>query len=228
VREWAGGKAAVGGSRLDWMGGRWDAATEKAAGNASGGGGGDGARNPVVGVYFGTQTGTAEQFATDVQARLLKHFSNVDVQVRDLEELGDDGDAAAEHMAATHAALVLCSTYGDGEPPDTTAHFFDWLNKTAADCDGMNAAAMPLAGTNFAVFGLGNTQYEHFNASGKALDTLLERCGGERLMPIALGNDDDDIVEVCCTPAASCAGECRVLADLPPPTPQPSPGCARH
>jgi NADPH-ferrihemoprotein reductase len=59
----------------------------------------------------------------------------------------------------------------------------------------MNAAAMPLAGTNFAVFGLGNTQYEHFNASGKVLDALLEKSGGERLMKIALGNDDDDIAE---------------------------------
>jgi hypothetical protein len=50
----------------------------KAGGSPSGS---SGTVNPKVGIYFGTQTGTAEQFATDLQTVLQKHFL-VDVEVR--------------------------------------------------------------------------------------------------------------------------------------------------
>jgi NADPH-ferrihemoprotein reductase len=45
----------------------------------------------------------------------------------------------------------------------------------------------------YAVFGLGNKQYEHFNATGKAVHRLLLELGGLPIAPLGLGDDDSDI-----------------------------------
>lgn len=51
---------------------------------------------------------------------------------QDLEVVGEDLNTAAGKFNEAALSLVLCSTYGDGEPPDTAAPFFDWL-KTQAE-----------------------------------------------------------------------------------------------
>jgi len=154
----------------------------------------DVAANPTIGVFYGTQTGTAEQYALDLSKKLKENFQ-VDVVIKDLEELGDDVDGAPQRFTKPDMCLVLCSTYGDGEPPDTAMKFFDWLKEQADESEDMNEAMKPLYGCKYAVFGLGNTQYEHFNKSGKVLDQYLHLCGGERAMKIGLGDDDDSIEE---------------------------------
>lgn len=34
---------------------------------------------------------------------------------------------------------------------------------------------------NFTIFGLGNTQYEHYNETGRVADRLLEKNGAKRI-----------------------------------------------
>ena len=46
---------------------------------------------------------------------------------------------------------------------------------------------------DFAVFGLGNKQYEHYNNMSKFMDASLAKCGGSRIAPLGLGDDDDDL-----------------------------------
>ncbi len=50
-----------------------------------------------------------------------------------------------------------------------------------------------LQGVHFAVFGLGNTQYEHFCAVGKAIQTRLSQGGATSLVRLGEGDDDKDI-----------------------------------
>lgn len=45
----------------------------------------------------------------------------------------------------------------------------------------------------FAVFALGNKTYEHFAATGKLVHKHLEALGGEPIVPVGVGDDDEDI-----------------------------------
>ena len=52
---------------------------------------------------------------------------------------------------------------------------------------------------NFTIFGLGNTQYEHYNETGRVADRLLEKNGAKRIYVLGEGDDncslEDDFVE---------------------------------
>jgi len=52
-----------------------------------------------------------------------------------------------------------------------------------------------LAGTKFTVFGLGNTQYEFYNAMGKLADEKMAKLGGEKALPLGMGDDDKSMEE---------------------------------
>jgi len=78
------------------------------------------------------------------------------------------------------------STFGNGEPSDSAADFFECISAAQASA----VDALP-----FAVFGLGNSSYEHYNAAAKQLDKRLEQLGGLRLegIPLGLGDAAKDI-----------------------------------
>ncbi|KAJ1464469.1 flavoprotein-like protein [Baffinella frigidus] len=144
------------------------------------------APRPKVDVYFGSQTGTAEEYAKQVQRE--GDDRGLDVTVIDLE-LYD------KSRVSSATAVFLVATYGEGEPTDNGRDFHDWLVSEEDEA--------VLSNLSFAVFGLGNTQYEHFNSFGKAVPPLpmrntevdenCGRLGGTRLLNLALGDDDNDM-----------------------------------
>ena len=68
--------------------------------------------------------------------------------------------------------LVLVSTWGEGDPPETATDFCSAL---------MGETAPQFAGTNYSVLGLGDTSYEHFCKMGKDFDARLEALGANRV-----------------------------------------------
>merc|ERR1712176_30174 len=50
-----------------------------------------------------------------------------------------------------------------------------------------------LLNMEYGVFGLWNREYEHYNSMGKFFDFALEEVGGTRILPLGLGDDNDDI-----------------------------------
>lgn len=68
--------------------------------------------------------------------------------------------------------LVVTSTYGEGDPPQTAVGFFEFLE---------GRKAPKLAGLRFAVLGLGDTTYEHYCEAAARIDRRLAELGGERL-----------------------------------------------
>ncbi|MES1923380.1 hypothetical protein MHBO_004944, partial [Bonamia ostreae] len=82
-------------------------------------------------------------------------------------------------------SVFIVATFGDGDPTESAQEFWKWifLNKIETD----------LANFNYAVFGLGNSQYEHFNATGKKLFRKLKSFGANPICKLGLGDDDDDI-----------------------------------
>ena len=149
-------------------------------------------------VYYATQTGTSESFARQLEREAPDHgFCVHVVDLEDIEMPGlvehtdkDDGQARA---------IFLTATYGEGEAPDNATLFCEALCERAqtklleADGDTDVVDASVFENLDFCVFGLGNKQYDHYNAMGKFFDRVLVRLGAQRVLPLGMGDDDDDL-----------------------------------
>ncbi|KAM9317928.1 P450 (cytochrome) oxidoreductase b [Pholidichthys leucotaenia] len=134
-------------------------------------------------VFYGSQTGTAEEFAN----RLSKDAQRYGMKgmTADPEEF-EMADLARLIEIENSLAIFCLATYGEGDPTDNAQEFFDWLQDNEDE---------DLSGLNFAVFALGNKTYEHFNAMGKFVDKKLEKMGATRIFEIGLGDDDGNLEE---------------------------------
>lgn len=169
----------------------------------------------IISVYYGTQTGTAESFARIMEREGPER--GFYVRVVDLEDikLSDGGTVAMLNTTTTGTsisspppppvAVILCATYGEGEAPDNAVIFARELAERAGtqilyekgDTVTSSLSDVPdphlLQGLDYCVFGLGNKQYDHFNAMGKFMDHAFERVGAKRILPLGMGDDDDDL-----------------------------------
>ena len=154
-------------------------------------------------VYYATRTGTAESFAQQLDREGADHgfaMEVVDFEDVNVEGLLDDrrspfGDELQDDLKEARA-IILASTYGEGEPTDNSNEIVQECKDLMGDdeADSVDpAAAKTLSGLDFCVFGLGNRQYEHFNAMGKFFDQSLSRLGGNRILPLGVGDDDADL-----------------------------------
>lgn len=125
---------------------------------------------PLVRVFFGSQTGTAENYAKQLQHEARKRgFRAVPVDLAGFgrgaagsAHGGDAKELLSLGAAEGGLALFLMATYGEGDPTDSAQDFLRWLR-----VDPPAAAQLPLTGLSYAVFGLGNRQYQFFNKMGK-------------------------------------------------------------
>ncbi|XP_013384420.1 NADPH--cytochrome P450 reductase [Lingula anatina] len=139
-----------------------------------------GGKNVIV--FYGSQTGTAEEFA----GRLSKDASRYGMKgiTADPEEC--DMEELPQLAEIENSLAIFCmATYGEGDPTDNAQEFYDWLQNGDAD----------LSGVRYAVFSLGNKTYEHYNAMGKYVDKRLEELGATRIYEVGLGDDDANIEE---------------------------------
>ncbi|XP_050457452.1 NADPH--cytochrome P450 reductase isoform X3 [Cataglyphis hispanica] len=131
-------------------------------------------------VFYGSQTGTAEEFA----GRLAKEGIRYKMKgmVADPEEC--DMEELVHLKTIPNSLAVFClATYGEGDPTDNAMEFVDWLKNGDTD----------LTGLNYAVFALGNKTYEHYNEVGIYVDHRLEQLGATRVFELGLGDDDANI-----------------------------------
>ncbi|KYM97854.1 PREDICTED: NADPH--cytochrome P450 reductase isoform X2 [Cyphomyrmex costatus] len=131
-------------------------------------------------VFYGSQTGTAEEFA----GRLAKEGIRYKMKgmVADPEEC--DMEELVHLKTIPNSLAVFClATYGEGDPTDNAMEFIEWLKNGDGD----------LTGLNYAVFGLGNKTYEHYNEIGIYVDHRLEQLGATRVCELGLGDDDANI-----------------------------------
>ncbi len=118
---------------------------------------------PVT-VMFGSQTGTAEGLAKKLIKTLKK--GNFSPEIQDMASY----DRA--RLASEQNLLIITSTYGDGEPPDTATDLHAWL---------MSDAAPRLDGVSYSVLALGDSSYPDYCKCGIEFDTRIAALGGKRI-----------------------------------------------
>jgi sulfite reductase (NADPH) flavoprotein alpha-component len=119
---------------------------------------------PKVNVFFGSQSGNAESIAK----RLVKEAKKqgYETTIAALEK------ASPAALAQEKCALIVTSTWGEGDPPDNAVKFWEQL-KLEND--------LKLSSLNYSVLALGDTNYQHFCGFGKTLDSRLEALGAKRI-----------------------------------------------
>ena len=114
-------------------------------------------------VLYGTESGNSEVLADRaVKAAKKRGFQAV---MKNMAEI------SLSELAKSTKLLVIVSTWGDGEPPETALTCYkEFMNSDHA-----------LSDLRFSVCGLGDTAYEKFCQVGKDLDTRLETLGATRI-----------------------------------------------
>lgn len=119
-------------------------------------------------ILYGSQTGNAKGVASAIKAQ---------AEARGLPvTLTSMTDYKPKQLKKETHLLVVVSTYGEGEPPESAVDLYEQLKKGKVG---------KLEGLKFAVLGLGDSSYEFFCQTGKDFDSLLTKAGADRVHELA-------------------------------------------
>lgn len=119
-----------------------------------------------VTVLYGSQTGNARGLAKKTGKTLEEKGFQVTVSSMN--------DFKTNNLKKVQNLLIIVSTHGVGEPPDSALTFHEFLHSKRAP---------KLGDLSFSVLALGDSSYEFFCQTGKEFDSRLEELGGTRLYP---------------------------------------------
>ena len=117
-------------------------------------------------ILYGTETGNSAALA----ATLNKQAEACGLRVT----THDMAIYKCRQLRTEQDLVIIASTYGEGDPPQSAAGFFEFIE---------GHKAPKLADLRFAVLALGDSTYEYYCEAGKRLDRRLEELGAQRLKP---------------------------------------------
>jgi sulfite reductase (NADPH) flavoprotein alpha-component len=121
---------------------------------------------PLVTVLYGSQSGNSEQIARDLSESLSRR--GISTTLLDMLE------CRKNHLQETQHLLVVVSTHGEGDPPDSAVPLYELLH---------GRKAPRLEHLKYAVLALGDSSYEKFCETGRRFDVQLEALGAHRFHP---------------------------------------------
>ncbi|MED3987696.1 assimilatory sulfite reductase (NADPH) flavoprotein subunit [Peribacillus simplex] len=119
-----------------------------------------------VTILYGSQTGNAQGLAENAASKLAGNGFQVTISSM--------SDFKVNNLKKIENLMIAVSTHGEGDPPDNTLSFHEYLH---------GRRAPSLEGLRFSVLALGDSSYEFFCETGKQFDKRLEELGGTRLFP---------------------------------------------
>ena len=140
---------------------------------------------PALTVLYGSQTGNAQGVAEGLGEQLRE--AGVAVRVQSMGDYGPRG------LAKERLVLIVVSTHGDGEPPESAQALHRFL---------FSERAPRLAELRYAVLGLGDSSYAEFCRAAVDFDRRLAELGAERMLPLRCCDVDYATEVADWTPAA--------------------------
>lgn len=139
---------------------------------------------PPLLVLYASDGGAAEKVAKRLANRAKARGLTATLATMDSTSL--DTLAEEEHV------IFVTSVAGQGEPPQNGRTFFKSLNAAIGRGEKL------FSKLRFSVFGMGDSHYwprpedaHYYNKPSKDLDARLEKLGGERIVALGLGDDQD-------------------------------------
>lgn len=133
-------------------------------------------KKPIT-VMFGSMTGNAEDLAERTADRLKDE--GYEVALENLDTYDPDT------LGSVQRAIVVISTWGEGDPPDECEDF----------CYALYDGETPkLEQMDFCVLALGDSSYDDFCGCGRKIDEALVKQGATRFMErkeVDVDFDDD-------------------------------------
>ncbi|CAN0379483.1 NADPH-dependent diflavin oxidoreductase 1 [Lampetra fluviatilis] len=129
-------------------------------------------------VLYGSQGGTAQDVAEQLWGDARRR--RFDCRLAALD------DYAVAGLVYEPLVVFVCSTTGDGDPPDNMKTFWRFIFRKALPANS-------LAHTWFAVLGLGDSSYAKFNFVAKKLHKRLLQLGGRPLASPGLADDQHEL-----------------------------------
>ena len=117
-------------------------------------------------ILYGTETGNSRDLAKALAANAAQR--GLSPKVSDLAEY------KVRQLKDEQDVLFVVSTYGEGDPPQPSVAFFEFLE---------GPRAPKLDGLRYSVLALGDSTYEFYCEAGKRIDKRMEELGATRLGP---------------------------------------------
>ncbi|XP_031433796.1 NADPH-dependent diflavin oxidoreductase 1 isoform X2 [Clupea harengus] len=129
-------------------------------------------------VLYGSQTGTAQDTAERIGRQAQRRRMKVRVEAFDSYNVAG--------LIAESLVVFVCSTTGQGDPPDNMKNFWRFLFRKSLP-------AGSLCRLDCVVLGLGDSSYPKFNFIAKKLSKRLLQLGANALLPVGLADDQHDL-----------------------------------
>ncbi len=122
---------------------------------------------PVLTILYGSQTGHARGLAERLAG--LARTRGTEPRLLSM------GDYRPRDLARERLLLIVVSTQGEGEPPESARELHAFLH---------GKRAPRLEGLRYAVLGLGDSSYQHFCQTAREFDERLGALGGRPLLGV--------------------------------------------
>ncbi|ORX61290.1 cytochrome P450 [Hesseltinella vesiculosa] len=144
------------------------------------------ARLPTITFLYGTQTGTAQDFAN----QLFNQAKEFGFTARFMEMDKWDGYKGSKYSApGKQEMIVVCTATYNGLPPDSAEKFSKFLDVKLCE----PGHEKYFEGLLYAVFGVGNKNWHTYQKFPTKVDDTLEQMGATRVFTRGEGDADEDM-----------------------------------